>query len=172
MAYTGGRRLRLIQDNFRSHVYNALAELGWFDSNRAHKPVTLLANPAENDEQIQVNTVAISNHDINSIEAELGSDLEENLMTFWVDVYAENQDIGIHLAGDIRDILRGKMASSGVTLPSFLVYDLTLATPVPLFRCHIEAVDMARVQNSTKAYHKFWWTIVCEVLDVYLDESD
>jgi hypothetical protein len=91
---------------------------------------------------------------------------------FYIDVYAESNAIGLHLVGDIQDILKGKMQSIGRTRPNFAVYDLKAASPVHLFYCDLEDVEMGRQRNFGKPHMQYWWTIYVAVVDTYYDDGD
>lgn len=168
----GGLRRRLIKDNLELLLNDCLDSLGWFDTNRQHKPVSLVGTMVENSTEIKPNLVSISAEVVTNTEMEMGSGLEENRWTFYIDIYAENEDVGLHLAGDIYDIIRGKMSSVGRSTTEFVVLDLTQATPSELFYCDIDNIDIARSRDWTKAYSRYWWTIGLDVLDYYNSEAE
>ena len=172
MAYVGGLRARLIKDNFSNLVEDNLTSLGWFDSNRQHLPVQFITRHIEEDEEIQPNIVSVVEEDVISRPEELGSNFSSHTWTYFVDIYAENHSLGLHLATDVRDILEGRFNSIGRDRDTFVVYDLSQATPSELFVCEIEGVQMDRVRGFNKPYQKYWWTVGCAVLDEYADEDD
>lgn len=171
-TYAGGMRFRLIQDNFENMVRGALDTLGWFDAGRSHKPVTLISQAVDPHSQIVPNLVGIAAEDMSSLELELGSNFEELRWYYYIDIFAEDGAVGLHLTGDIQDILKGKMASAGRSRPSFDVYDLSMTTPTRLFWCEIENVQFQRQRNFQQAQGQYWWTIAAEVVDAYYDEGD
>jgi hypothetical protein len=170
--YVGGVRLRLIKDNFVSMIEGSLDQLGWFDAGRMHMPVSVIGTQMDDGEKIEPNIVSVSTEIVTNLEMELGSGLEENKHTYFVDIYAENEDVGLHLAGDIYDIVRGKMPSIGRGAPDFDVLDLTQATPTVLFVCEIENVDVGRSRDWGKTFNRYWWTIGLDINDYYDNEGD
>lgn len=172
MAYVGGLRARLIKDNFSNLVEGHLSSLGWFDSGRQHKDVQFITKHIDEDEEILPNVVSVVEEDVVSRPAELGSSFASHVWTYFVDIYAENHSVGLHLATDIKDILEGRFNSIGNDRDTFIVYDLTQATPSELFVCDIEGVQMDRVRIFNKPYQKHWWTIGCAIIDEYANEDD
>ena len=49
----------------------SLSDLGWFDPNRRHRPVTLLPEPVEDDVHVEPNLVAVSVDEISPEYVEL-----------------------------------------------------------------------------------------------------
>lgn len=171
-TYTGGIRLRLIKDSFYQMVKDSLEARNWFAAGRRHSPVEFVRDRLDPSVQILPNKIALATDDIIGYEAELGSDLRENIWAFTLDIYAENDDLGLELAGELRDILRGKMRSIGRTTPTFSVMDYSLATPVPIFTCEIEDAEFGRINDNPKPYNKFWWRVICDVIDYYDNDED
>lgn len=169
--YVGGKRLRLIKDNFESSIRNSLTTLGWFDNNRRHAPVTLVAEQLDPHNELSPNIIGIAFDDMIFDEIEVGSSFSENQWSVYIDIFAESESVGLHLAGDIFDILRGKFSVLGDT-DILRVYDLTQATPDQLFYCLLENSDIARVKGWSKPHTKYWWTVYCEIHDYYADEGD
>ena len=170
----GGLRKRLIKYNFELMITDALDQLHWFDEDRGHKPITVTGTPIDYDRQevIIPNIVSIAPEDINTMEWEMGSLMEEVRWDFFVDVYAENDSVGLHLASDIMDILKGKMPSVGRVRPTLLVNDYQADPPSELFYCYIENVDMAKVRNWQDQWQRYWYVVGCEIVDYYTDEND
>lgn len=168
----GGIRARLIADSFYETVRGSLEQLGWFDVNRRHRPVTLITRPNDWDESVETNAIAITCEDSTDISIELGSGLTEDRWEFSVDLYAEDDDVGVHLTNDVRDILRGKLPSIGRTGPVFSVYDYRQATPPILFTCEIERVVVDRAHGFTKLWQQHWWAVRCDVIDAYDSNDD
>lgn len=172
MGHVGGLLFRLVADNFFLMVKDSLTDLGWFDSNRNHKPVVLRTTPVENDEAVVPNVVAFSEEDVEEIPSEMGSNLTEHRILYFIDVYAESRSIAIHLAGDIKDILEGRFYAIGRTNPNFLVRDLQQATPTPMFTAELENVVLERSRITEKPYEKFWWVVSCELVFTYSSDLD
>lgn len=171
-TYTGGLRLRLVQDNFMTYLRDGLDALGWFDVGRANEPLQVIIDPLEHEIEIKPNMVAVSGEAISNYELEIGSGLEENRWAFFLDIYAESHAIGVHLAGDVRDLLRGKIRSIGYSTPFYSVFDLSLSSPVELFKCEMESVEINRARNYAKPYQKFWWIVSLDVVDNYDSDED
>lgn len=168
----GGLRLRLLRDSVEYMINNALDDLGWFDSGRQHDPVTIISAPSDWDEPIEFNSIAISLLEASDEDAEMGSNLTNDRHKCWIDIYAQSRDVADHLAGDIRDILRGKMPSIGRTGPVMDLMDLRLATPVSLATVLIEDVRKDRPENPPNVWQKHMVMVSCELEDSYQDEDD
>lgn len=171
-TYVGGLRDRLIHDSLFLMVRDSLTALGWFDPSADYQPITLVPEMLEPNEPIQLNTIAVSASNAGDSDAEMGSNLSENRITYYVDIYAEAEALGAHLKGDVRDILRGKMPSIGRTAPAVAVMDLTQAVPTQIFTCEIENLVIDRAPTFTQPWQRFWWVIRFELVDTYGDEDD
>lgn len=170
--YVGGLRARLIQDSVYNMVHDCLEDLGWFDSGRQHQPVTMIPEALENDTEIKPNIIALDDDNINSIDSEMGSNLAEHQWDMVFDIYAEDNAVGKAIALDIRDILQGRFTSLGRVAPVVTVYDYTMATPSPIFKCDLENVSYDRVRSATKTWQKFWFVVFFTVVDEYGNDSD
>jgi len=168
----GGLRLRVIQDSMRQLVEEGLDGIGWFESGRQHEPVNLVEGEPDWNEPIEPNSVAVNLDTSTGFDAELGSNLQEERIVCYVDVYAEDDAVGMHLSHDIRDILRGKMPSIGRTEPTLEVYDFSAATPDVIFNCDIEDVTWDRGRSFTEKHLRHWFVVACDLVDVYGDEND
>jgi hypothetical protein len=168
----GGARDRLIHDSLYHMVKDSLTDLGWFDSGRKHRPVTIVAEPVEEDTKLQPNIVSVSDEATIMEEVEMGrGDLKEYRWEYWIDVYGESLPVAKHLAGDIRTILEGKFNSIGRSRPNVTIYDWSMATPMEVFSCEIENVEYDRSRFYNKPFQKHWYMIRFEVVDVYGDED-
>jgi hypothetical protein len=170
-VYVGGLRQRLIQDSLWNMITNSLDALGWLDPGRPHEPLHLRPKPVPLDEEIQLNTLALSDENITERDEELGSLLAEHRQTFYVDFFAENESIGKHLINDIRAIIGGRFGSVGRTRPAFSVYDYTQATPTALFDCELEDIVVDRARDFPKPWQRFWYVCRFDVVDHYGDEE-
>lgn len=174
--FVGGIRTRMIRENFQNMIHDSLDALHWFDANRQHDPLQVLSGDQilENERDqipIKPNIVAVQLGDAIDTEAELGSVLTNKDAIYFIDVYAENEAVGLHLGGDIVDILLGKFNSIGRDGPELQVMDLTQDPPVEAFWCEIEDVSMDRVQVYRREYERFYWMISCRVLDSYYGDE-
>ncbi len=170
--YSGGKLYRLIGDNFYNMIHDSLEDLGWFNPARKHLPVHLIPEPVEDNEAIQLNTIAISDEEITTSDVELGSVLAEHRLLFYIDIYAESKAIGRHLSGDIKDILEGRMNSIGRGSPTVTVMDLSLATPTELLVCQIESVAVERGRAYLKKHQQFWYSVMCELVFSFQSDLD
>lgn len=167
MTITGGLRARFLNDSFYNLVKDSLDELGWFDANREHEPLQVLPEAQDFQEPIPFNTVAVSMEDEKDIGGELGSNLTEQEITFYIDLFCESEAILIHLARDIKDILGGRYASIDRTLASFPMYDYTKATPEIFAYGHINRVDVDKPRNFGQPWLKYSRFIRVLVEDTY-----
>lgn len=164
----GGLRARLLRDSFRNMIEAGLSEIGWFDIDRQHRPVRLVAAPANWDEPIEPNLIAVSTTDTEDFELELGSDAARTVIPFFIDVYAEDEAVGESLSGDIRDIVRGRYPSIGRVRATFDIYDYRQATATPIGYCLINDVNRNRQATRVeRAYLSNWFTVTCNVEDHY-----
>lgn len=170
--YVGGIRIRMIQDNLVAYIKQGMADLDWFNPARNHDPIDVRSEPVDWDVEALPNIVAVTMEHSSEIESEMGSNLTENRWEFYVDVYCESQSLAIHLATDIRDLLRGKMPSIGFNKPVLEVFDLTQATPSMIFTCDIEDLDMDKARMANKPYQSSWWVINFTVVDEYGNQDD
>lgn len=163
--------MRLIKDNFYYMMKDSLDALHWFDSALAQHPVRLLADQVDTSVEIKPNMIGISSEDMDSEEAEMGSNLTENRWSFYIDILAESEPVGLHLSGDIFDILRGKMSEAGRSKPNLEVKDF-LSNGDVIFTCQLDRIAINRVRDWNRdAYHKYWWVVGCDIVDTYYDDT-
>jgi hypothetical protein len=172
MIPTGGLRERLIGESVHQYLRACLTELGWLTSDRTRRDVHYLGRPAADGENIELNTLAVFSERVRDTELEMGSGLTENAWQWYADIYAGDEALGVHLSGDVRDILRGKMPSVGAGRPVIPVLDFTMATPVPIFSVQIENVTRDRAPSFTHAWQQFWFMVPFDVVDDYDTEVD
>jgi len=165
----GGVRLACISDSFHRMVRDAMTGRGWLTSNPGvRSDVTLLNEQINPGTQIVPNKVGISSEDLFDTEMEMGSNLAENRWDIFIDVFAENEFVGIALAGDIFDILRGKISAVGRTDTDFPVFNYI--DDSVMFNCEIENIEINRVRDWERSYNKYWWVIACQIVDTYYDD--
>lgn len=164
MAYAGGLRERLISDSVYHLLKDSLTLLGWFNPTRPYRTITIRTESVANDEEIDLNTIVISETVTTDNEAELGSNMGTVTTTFYVDFYAENEALGKDLIHDVRDILKGRVGRTGTNLP---VYDWSMATPALIFDCGIEDVVVDQARDFPKPWQKHWWACRFDVVDNY-----
>lgn len=174
MALVGGLRDRLVVENVRITIEDALRSLGWFDLNNALRsmPLSVRTEPVDDREEIQPNVIAILDESLQTSSMELGSDLFEYRWNYAIDVYAEDNGTGKHLTGDLRAILEGKLPSIGRVGNVIPIFNLTVATPYEIFTVELENIASGKQKVWNKHYEKFWWTLVFDVVDHYDNEND
>lgn len=160
----GGLRDRLIHESLYRLVRDALLDnLGWGAPGRAHLPLNVVRTPVDPHTDVPLNTMTVTPEDIAGEPYELGSHASVDTHPFWVDFYGENEDVAGQVIGDVREILRGKIA--GRTAPVLDVYDFDLATPVVLFSCVLEDVRTHRAHEVTRAHEQHWRAVSVDVVD-------
>lgn len=170
--YAGGRRSRLIRESFTRMLYDALDELDWFNPAAQHKPVTFTFDPVDYQVELVPNVIAIGDDDYDTDEWEIGSQMAEHRWIVYIDVYAENSAVGIHLSHDIKAILDGRFPSVGRSDPSFPVYDWSMATPPQIFVAQLENITLNRGRAFNRPWERFWYMLSMEIVDYYGTEDD
>lgn len=168
----GGLRARLIYDSIKIEIERSITALGWFDAGRQHSPVTFVAIPVDDSQEVAFNTLSLATGDMPvSTPLELGSDYSEYRRSYYLDFYAESQSIGEHLTFDCKDILEGRMPSISRSAPTIEVYDYTQATPPVIATVEIEQVSVDRGNVFNFPWQKFWYQCSFEVVDAYWNEN-
>jgi hypothetical protein len=173
----GGLRTRLVVDSTRVVVIASLSALGWFDETvhddppglRRHMPLRYVPKPLKWDETVEPNAIAISADDTHSLRRGLGGEVEDN-MRVYVDLFVESDELGWHLAQDVRDILIGKMPEIGRDSPSIEVYDLRLATPAAFTQVDVERPLIDRAESESREWRNRWFMVRFDLVDEYYDE--
>jgi hypothetical protein len=123
------------------HVTDQLTSLGWVNDpvNFGTTPVTVLDyEPQQAGETPEINTVAISiGHEGEDEAYELGG-LSQVEYVLFIDVYPENESIGIALAADIKDSIKYAglqvldfSQSPPATTDAYLEFEMVLVEVVP-----------------------------------------
>lgn len=167
----GGLRARLIRDSLYNYVKDGVEARGWCDEGRRHAPFRFIPAPQDWDEEVPLNSIAVTNEDVGDAPAEMGSNLTDDTWTYYIDIYAEGEQIGMDVCHDVRDMMRGKMPSIGKGRMAFPVWDYRMATPEILFYCEIDGVVSDRARNFPQAWRKNWFTVRIDVNDTYSDED-
>lgn len=170
--YVGGVRYRLIRDSLISMITTSLGALGWFDAGRQHLPLNVVTSEVPEGEEVPLNTLAFTDDDLDSSEEELGSNFAEHAWSWYIDFYAENNSVGVHLIQDVKAILDGRFPSIGRTGPILPVYDYTMATPTVAFTCEIEDVSTHKAHGFSKVYQRHWHGCSFTLLDYHGSEDD
>jgi hypothetical protein len=178
VAIIGGLRTRFIQDSFFAMLEDALTQLGWFDAERDHSPITMIdGDIAETDTEnreipIAFNTLSVSWDSYFDNDWEMGSTLVEANQLCYVDFYAEDDSVGQHLIYDAMAIVSGRMPSIGRDSATFDVYDYSLATPARIFYCELRDPLVDRARTVIKPWQRHWWSLQVRVIDYFGDEDD
>lgn len=175
----GGLRTRLVVDSTRLTVIAGLDALGWFDPTiydnppgvRRHRPLRYVPRPQNWQDPVYANAIAISTEDIYDEPLGLGGDVEDTVQAY-VDVFAESDTVGWHIAMDIRDIALGKIPGIGRTGPVIDAYDLRQATPVPFAQIEVADVRVDRAESDARQWQAHWIMVRLTLLDDYADEAD
>lgn len=167
----GGKRLACIQDSFYRMVQDAMRDLGWLTSNPGTRmDVTILAEQINPGTEIKPNQIGISSEDLTDTEWEMGSNLAQNRWDIYIDIFAENEGVGVALAGDLFDILRGKISAVGRTDTSFEVHNYI--DDSVMFECSLENIEINRVRDWDRPFNKYWWIVACQIVDTYYDDQE
>lgn len=167
----GGLRARLIIDSLRVEIIDGLSELGWFDPNRGHRPVDYTGQPNEWDEAVAINSFAITAEDTDSYDFAFGGEYGDTT-TVYVDIYAESDIVGRHLAYDIRDLVTGRFPEGpGPSGPVLDVYDFRLATPSVFTVVDVEDVRVDKALGFPRAWQRYWWVLRIHLVDEFYDEQ-
>lgn len=164
----GGLRDRLLKDSFYALVEQALNTLGWLDSGRAHRPISLIQKPQHWDVPVAPNTVTVDFTSSEVTEWEVGSRLTSDLHIGYVEIYAENDSLGTHLSNDVRDWLRGRLQvkASGVTFP---IFDYRQGSTPPVIG-YMDISDISALRNAAAnndLWLRHWFRVRCEIRDTY-----
>lgn len=168
---------RHLQSTVQDHVLRHLTELGWVGAPATVPfgalPVTFqkVAPREEQLASITPNLVAVSfGRQTDDEEEEMGGPLISQEHVFFVDIYAENEGIGLALSEDVRDLLVGR-ASYGTRPPSRYVtlenYSTSPPTPVPGFKG--EFTDVLRTP-ADRVIGNYSWQVVSGSISLFLFE--
>lgn len=173
----GGLRTRLIGDSVRITIVGALTSLGWFDGTihdtppgpRRHLPLRYVPSPLPWTESVEANLIAISTEDTRDEELGLGGDVEDHIRMY-ADVFAQSDELGWQIAGDIHAILNGKMPHIGRHMAAIDVYDLRQPTPAPFTQVDVEAPLIDRAESESREWRNRWFMVRFDLVDEYHDE--
>lgn len=159
MSVAGGLLERFLEDSTRDLIRSQLALLGWFGTNRRHREVTVLAEPQDWDVPVEANLIALYVGSTMVEEAEVGNELmviSESQAV--VTVLGETAGIGLHLAGDVRDILAANMGDGRrAVIP---VFDYRHATPPLVAYATVDEVVMVEPpSHARREWLTHWYQI-------------
>lgn len=173
MNIVGGLRGRLIRESLFQMLNDGLNELGWFDAGQPYSQIHFVSKQQNQNEQIAINTAALSDENDTERDVELGSTLTEQIWSMYVDFFAEDDAIGLHFIKDVRDILRGRFTlTTSKSGPNFDVFDYRQDVPPILFSCEVQNVDVHRANGFLKPWLEHWYAVSFEVVDYYNTESE
>lgn len=168
----GGLRSRMVFDSCYKVINDSLTALGWFGPSRRHAPINFTAGEQNTLVEVPLNTLALSDENVSSTPWELGSELAEHTRWYYVDFFAEDDAVGKHLIGDVRDILEGRLPSIGRRGATMPVYDMRQATPPVLFSCEVANCRIDRAHDYSHEWLRHWYSVQFVLLDYYGDETD
>lgn len=160
----GGLRSRFLFDSVYDQIDAGIDALGWYDFTRI-EPVSFIPEPPDDSDEVQLNTIALSEGDTFDREGELGSHLTRSEYVFYLDIYAESGPIGRMIAHDLRDLIMGR--HGGRQHPVFTIYDLSVATPFSIGYAEVDRVNVSREPAPTKPWQKFWYIVRFDLSDSY-----
>lgn len=163
----GGLRARLIRESLFEMLRDSLDQLDWFDPTRPHKPIIWESRGHRPDEEIIINTAALSDENMDETDWELGSQMTEHTWQMYVDFFADSDALGLHFIRDVQDILRGRFTVIGRSRPRFDVYDFRQATPPVIFSCELENVVVDKAHGFLKPWLEHWYSCSFQVIDYY-----
>ena len=158
----GGLLDRFLFDSFVHTIRSGLEQIGWFEPDRygQEHPINWRVEPVNLDQEIPHNTVVPSFEDLTEEDGEIGSTLTLQRRMAWVDIYAESFSLGLHLSGDIRAILGGKMPSIGRDDPSIMVVDWSEPEPRPELVL-VDVLDIGEERSHTPTSQRNWFAVRC-----------
>jgi len=152
----------MVFESFALMLHESLEQLGWFEPGRSHAPINWRTSIVPEAEELPINTLAVASEDSRSTNVEIGSNLSEDRSIVIVDFYAQSDALGRHVAGDIRDILRGKLIQDH---PGFTVYDHREEPPSPFSFVEIEGVTIDRSHGFDAPFRRHWFSVLAELVE-------
>lgn len=166
----GGLRARLLRDSLFETVRSGLGELGWFDTDRRHTLLRFVAKPARWDETVEANVMAMEIETVELHDMEMGSGLTQDDIAVVFDFLAETDSVGVDIANDIRDLLRGRL-DVGPQRAVFDLLDYRQATPTKIGYAIVDEVRIERPSAiAQQEVRRHWFQIRCVVRDAYTDD--
>lgn len=168
----GGLRARFLQDTFQGIVRDGLTQLGWFAAGRHHKPLVFLAEPQDWDQPVEFNSMVVTTRARSDRDAEVGSNFTSDAVRLTVDLYVEGDSLGLDLANDIRDLLRGRLGF-GPVWGGFEILDLRMATPTAVGRAVVQDVRATRLPPKIGLpFTLYMFGVDADIIDHYYSEDE
>ena len=157
-------RQRHLHATILGHVREALTAAGWVNApvNFGSTPVTLLDyEPQQAGETPAFNTVAVSIGTQGPDEPfELGGGLYSCRYTVFIDVYGENEPIGVALADDIKDAISEEVIPLrdftadplGVDTDGEIEFEMTLVEELPTATTTLDKRSWRSVKTTAVCY--------------------
>lgn len=181
VSYGGGVRSRLIYDSLWQVLNSSFTALGWFQptifstppGTKKYRPVTFLKTQQSWDEEVAPNTMAFVPENMTDRPWEIGSEFYENRWIFYLDIFGDNEDISLQLAGDAVDILRGKLTAIGRGFgPMVDICDWSQPGHYKIGYLYIENVTDTRAPTYSQRWMRYLRTVRWEACDYYDQDVD
>ncbi len=155
----GGLMQRFITDSVRDLLRSQLGALGWFDAGRRHRPLRILAEQLPWDVPVEPTLVAVALQSTMVAEVEVGNELllasEDH---FVATVLAEAEGFGLHLAGDVRDIIAANFDDGRRAVVP--IFDYRQPTPPQIAYAVVEDVRIeAPASHGRRDWLSHWYEI-------------
>ena len=159
MTLEGGLRDRMILESILHAIEDNMTTQGWFAAGRHHEPITIVDEYPNDDDEVAVNTIAFSMGNVYREIAELGSNATEVMIPLFIDIYAESDGLGRHVAGDIATFMQQQ--------GGFPIYDYSLSTPSSSFSVNLEenSVQTVRPARAINPWQRHWFTVTAVFVD-------
>jgi hypothetical protein len=141
----------MILESIAQDIKADLQAKGWFDLGRQHGPITVVDEYPDDNAEVELNTLAISQGDVGVRPTELGSKAETIFIPIFCDFFAESDGLGRHLIGDI--------AAHVNDVGTFVVYDYQEVVPTAEFNVHYvsDSLERTKPQRAVNAWQKHWY---------------
>jgi hypothetical protein len=159
-ALVGGLRDRMLLQSAMSDIVADLTTRGWFNVGRDHKPFTVVDEFPDEKTEVELNTIAFSMGDSNSMAAELGSAAEIIHVPIFVDMFAENDGLGRHVVGDIHEFVKKQ--------GQFEVRDYRVdPTPPTEFIVQLveNSIERSKPTRAVNSWQKHWHVVAFVVTE-------
>ncbi len=172
MAYV--RHLpRHLRKTVNDHIVAHLTALGWFNDPATlnSRPVKMYLRRIRDSELIEISGNAVGifwGAESNDEAEELGGGLMKFNGTFYVDVIASEDGVGLALSSDIKDLLTGRAPGTARLLQ---LNDYSTAPPTALPDHLVEFVEVKRQRPEQNEVEQFWQVLVVDVEVVFPGED-
>jgi hypothetical protein len=160
MPLEGGLRDRMMLESVVNDIVADLTTRGWFNNtNKQYAPITVVDEYPEDDDAVELNTIAFSMGDTTSLALELGSKAERLHTSIFVDFFAENDGLGRHVVGDV--------AAHVNDVGQFTVYDYEQVSPTAEFVVQVmeSTLERSKPTRATNAWQKHWHSVAWVVVE-------